>query len=125
MNLLLDTHALLWWLDDPGQLSEKARAAVAEGGNAVFVSAAAAWEIAIKKSLGRLDAPDDLQEVIVEERFQPLPIGIPHALAVVTLPPIHQDPFDRIQIAQAKLENLTLVTRDPFIHQYDLNLLEA
>jgi len=62
---------------------------------------------------------------MAEERFQPLPIDIPHALAVVTLPPIHQDPFDRIQIAQARLENLTLVTRDPFIHHYDLNLLEA
>ena len=125
MNLLLDTHVLLWWLDDPLQLSEKARTAVAEGGNSVFVSAAAAWEITIKKSLGKLDAPDDLEEVMVEERFQPLPITIPHALAVVTLPPIHQDPFDRIQIAQAKLENLTLVTRDLFIQQYDLNLLEA
>ena len=125
MNLLLDTHVLLWWLDDPALLSVKARAAIADGSNTVYVSAAAAWEIAIKRALGRLDAPDDLEEMMAEERFLPLPIRVRHALAVASLPPIHQDPFDRIQVAQAQLENLTLATRDPFIGRYDVPVLEA
>lgn len=125
MNLLLDTHVLLWWLDDPGLLAEKARNAIAQGDNMVFVSAAVAWEIAIKKALGKLEAPDDLQEAMAAERFLPLPITIPHALAVTSLPAIHQDPFDRIQIAQARLENLILVTRDGFIQQYAISSMEA
>ena len=125
MNLLLDTHVLLWWLDDPALLSVKARAAIADGSNTVYVSAAAAWEIAIKRALGRLDAPDDLEEMMAEERFLPLPIRVRHALAVASLPPIHLDPFDRIQVAQAQLENLMLATRDPFIGRYDVPVLEA
>lgn len=125
MRLLLDTHVLLWWLDDPGLLSAGARNAIAAGSNTVFVSAAAAWEIAIKRALGRLDAPDDLAEAMAAECLQPLPITIPHALAVATLPPIHQDPFDRIQVAQAQLEHLCLVTRDTFIQQYDVLLMRA
>ena len=125
MNLLLDTHVLLWWLDDPGLLAEKARNAIAQGDSMVFVSAAVAWEIAIKKALGKLEAPDDLQEAMAAERFLPLPITIPHALAVTSLPAIHQDPFDRIQIAQARLENLILVTRDGFIQQYAISSMEA
>jgi PIN domain nuclease of toxin-antitoxin system len=123
VNLLLDTHVLLWWLDDPGLLSADARKAITMGTNGVYVSAAAAWEIAIKKSLGRLEAPDDLERVMAEERFLPLPIRVPHALAVASLPPIHQDPFDRIQVAQAQLEDLTLVTRDATIPRYDVPVL--
>ena len=125
MTLLLDTHVLLWWLDDPDLLSRKARDAIAQGDNMIFLSAAVAWEIAIKKALGKLDAPDDLQDVMAAERFQPLPITIPHALAIAALPAIHQDPFDRIQIAQTKLESLTLVTRDRFIQQYPISSIKA
>jgi PIN domain nuclease of toxin-antitoxin system len=125
VNLLLDTHVLLWWFDDPALLSEKARNAITEGDNMVFVSAAVAWEIAIKKALGKLDAPDDLEDTMAAERFQPLPLTMPHALAVAALPVIHQDPFDRIQIAQAQLENLTLVTRDGFIQQYAISSMKA
>ena len=125
MNLLLDTHVLLWWLDDPILLTPAARVAISQGQNAVFISAAAAWEIAIKKALGRLKAPDNLEEVLEEERFQPLPITLAHTLAVVSLPSIHQDPFDRIQAAQAKLENLILVTRDERLKQYDIPYIDA
>ena len=125
MSLLLDTHVLLWWLDDPAVLSTKAHAAIADGGNAVFVSAAAIWEITIKKARGKLEAPDNLEEVLAEERFQALPITIPHTLAIASLPHIHQDPFDRIQVAQARIENLTLVTRDSFIKKYGIAVLEA
>ena len=125
MKLLLDTHALLWWLDDPGLLSVEARRAIARGDNAVFVSAAAAWEIAIKTAMGRLQAPENLEEVMAAERFEPLPITLAHALAVGGLPTIHQDPFDRIQIAQAGHENLTMVTRDPLIQQYPISSIAA
>ena len=125
MNLLLDTHVALWWFDNPSILSEKAHSAIAEGENLVFISAAVAWEIAIKKALGKLDAPDNLEDVMAEENFRPLPITIPHALAVAALPPIHQDPFDRMQIAQAKAENLTLISRDALIRQYEISLIVA
>jgi len=125
MRLLLDTHVLLWWLDDPSRLSTAARSAISEGMNQVFVSAAVAWEITIKKALGKLAAPDDLEEVIEEERFQPMPVTISHALAVASLPRIHEDPFDRILLAQAKAEGLTLVTRDAFQKKYGLPLIEA
>jgi PIN domain nuclease of toxin-antitoxin system len=125
VNLLLDTHVALWWFDNPSILSEKAHSAIAEGENLVFISAAVAWEIAIKKALGKLDAPDNLEEVMAEENFQPLPITIAHALAVAALPPIHQDPFDRMQIAQAKAENLTLISRDALIRQYEISLIVA
>ena len=123
MKLLLDTHVLLWWLDDPALLSAPARDALTEGTNMVFVSAAVGWEITIKKAMGKLEAPDDLEEAMAAERFEPLPITIPHALAVAGLPAIHQDPFDRIQIAQAQLEGLTLVTRDARIQQYSVGLM--
>ena len=125
MSLLLDTHVLLWWLDDPSLLSSEARTAIAEGRNPVFVSAAAVWEIAIKKARGKLEAPDNLGEVLEQERFQTLPITIPHALALASLPSIHEDPFDRIQVAQAKVEELILVTRDELLKKYGIPFIEA
>jgi len=118
MNLLLDTHVLLWWLDDPAQLSEAARAAIRDGANVVYVSAATAWEIVIKRSLGKLDAPDNLDEVLRDCRFTPLSITIAHALAVQSLPMQHRDPFDRMLVAQARTEEMTVVTRDPKILEY-------
>ena len=118
MNLLLDTHVLLWWLDDPTRLSEASRTAIRDGKNTVYVSAAAVWEIVIKKALGKLDAPDDLDEVLRTCRFTPLPVTIAHALAVRSLPTHHRDPFDRMLVAQAICEGLTVVTRDPQILLY-------
>ncbi len=123
--LLLDTHVLLWWLDDPSLISGEARALIADSRRPVFVSAAAAWEITIKRQLGKLEAPDDLEAVLERERFQHLPIAIRHALAVAELPPIHADPFDRIQVAQARLEGLTIVTRDGRIPRYEVPCLRA
>ena len=125
MNLLLDTHALLWWLEDNPTLSEQARTAIANGENLVFVSAATAWEIAIKKTLGKLEAPDNLEEVMAANRFDPLPITIRHALAVAELPKLHEDAFDRMLAAQANLEGLTLVTRDRFLTKYDVRFIQA
>ncbi len=113
MTLLLDTHVLLWWLDDPQFLSNAARDAIADGKNTVYISAAVAWEIAIKRSLGKLDAPDDLEAAMAVNRFLPLPVTIPHALAVHELPNHHRDPFDRLLIAQARHEGFRLASRDP------------
>jgi len=123
MTLLLDTHALLWWLEDPNQLSESAREAIADWKNTVYVSAAVVWEIAIKKALGKLQAPDDLEAAMAVNRFLPLPITVPHALAVRSLPGIHRDPFDRMLVAQASCEGLTLVTEDAAVRRYPVALL--
>jgi PIN domain nuclease of toxin-antitoxin system len=118
MTLLLDTHAFLWWLDDPRLLSRAARRAISDGQNTVYVSAAVVWEIAIKRSLGKLDAPDDLEAAMEANRFLPLPVTIPHALAVQTLPDHHRDPFDPLLVAQARHEGFKLVTRDSNIPRY-------
>lgn len=120
---LLDTHVLLWWLSDPTQLTESAQTAIADGGHAVYVSSAAAWEMAIKKALGRLDYPGNLEEVLARDNIETLPITLSHALAVADLPVHHQDPFDRMQIVQARLEGLVLITRDPILSKYDVELL--
>jgi PIN domain nuclease of toxin-antitoxin system len=125
MNLLLDTHALLWWMSSDPELSEEARAAVADDANIVFVSAATAWEMTIKKALGKLKTPDNLEAEMERNNFLPLPITIRHALAVGKLPKIHRDPFDRMLIAQAKVEGLTLVTRDENIRKYKIRLIVA
>ncbi len=125
MNLLVDTHVLLWWLDDPTRLSEAAGAAIRDGANVVFVSAATAWEIVIKKTLGKLDVPDNLDEVLRECRFTPLPITIAHALAVLSLPMHHRDPFDRMLVAQARAEGMTVVTRDPKVLEYAVSNIVA
>lgn len=122
---LLDTHVLLWWLSDPAKLSDPAREALTNGLNAVYLSSAAVWEMAIKKALGRLDIPGNLEEVLGKARIQVLPITLPHALAVADLPVHHQDPFDRMQVAQARLEGLVLITRDPQIAAYDVQVLTA
>lgn len=126
MNLLLDTHAFLWAIDDNPNLSQEARAAITDGNNIVFVSAATAWEISIKKAIGKLTVPRGsyLDELSVH-RFMPLDITTEHALAVENLPQHHQDPFDRLLIAQAQIEKLTLVTRDPRIKQYTVQVIET
>lgn len=125
MRLLLDTHALLWALGLPDELQPEARLAIEDIRNDVFVSAASAWEIAIKRALGRLDAPSDLVEAIRAVGFGELPIRVAHALAVERLPPLHRDPFDRMLIAQAVVEGLTIVTRDPHFEPYGVDVLAA
>jgi len=118
MNLLLDTHALLWWLGADPELSQQAREAISNRENLVFVSAATIWEMTIKKALGKLKTPGNLEEALEANNFLPLPITISHALDVGKLPLIHQDPFDRMLVAQAGVEGLTLVTRDENIQKY-------
>jgi PIN domain nuclease of toxin-antitoxin system len=125
MNLLLDTHAILWAFTDDPRLSPRAREAIEDGSNPVFVSAVSAWEIVIKKGLGKLTAPDNYEEEREAHAFTALDITTAHALHVGTLPGHHQDPFDRLLVAQAQLERLTIVTRDANIQRYDVDVLVA
>ena len=125
MNLLLDTHVLLWWLDDHPTLSKKARAMITNGKNTVFISAAVIWEIRFKQALGKLEIPRNFRNVLGNEPFEMLDITADHAHAVGDLPPHHQDPFDRMLVAQAKTEGLTLVTRDAALKKYQLPIVEA
>ncbi len=124
-RLLLDTHTLLWWLLDSPTLDGHARAVMADSHNDIYVSAISGLEIAIKRSLGKLRAPDYLEETILAEGFQHLPITFQHAERVGHLPYLHRDPFDRILIAQAQIEDMTIVTRDLNIHRYDVSAIEA
>ena len=123
MRLLLDTHILLWWLTDDPQLVEPARGAIADASAHVLVSAATAWEITVKQAAGRLEAPEDLLDVLTANRFDTLPITAAHAIGAGRLPPHHADPFDRMLIAQAQEEGLTLVSADRRFTDYDVDLL--
>lgn len=124
MRLLLDTHVVLWWLDDDKRLSAAARDEIVVA-EEVRVSAATVWEIAIKRALGRLEVPDDYLEHVERTRFRPLPIGFEHAEAAGSLPRHHDDPFDRMLVAQARVERLTLVTADRRLGDYGVAVLAA
>ncbi len=123
MKVLLDTHILLWWLAEDPALPTAARDAIAGADTTVLVSAATAWEIAIKKAAGRLDAPDDLLDALDVNSFDTLAITAAHALDAGALPAHHTDPFDRMLIAQARAEELTLVSVDRRFADYDVDLL--
>lgn len=125
MNLLLDTHVLLWWLAGQTDLMPRATAAIAAPESDVTVSAASIWEISIKKGRGRLRAPDELVRAIEAEEFHEMPIRMIHAERAGALPPHHADPFDRMLIAQAQLEGLTIVTSDKAFEAYGVPLLAA
>ncbi|WP_432543463.1 type II toxin-antitoxin system VapC family toxin [Kineococcus sp. SYSU DK002] len=121
--LLLDTHVLLWWLSDDERLPERMRVAVADGENEVFVSAASAWEMSIKAALGKLTAPDGLREELQQQGFTELPITVDDGLAAGALPRHHDDPFDRVLIAQASRRGLRLLSVDRRFSDYDVRLL--
>ena len=125
MRLLLDTHVFLWWAADDPQLGNGARNAIASPDSYVAVSAVVAWELGIKRALKKLDAPLDPCEQIDRHSFEELPITIAHAVRAASLPRLHHDPFDRLLIAQAQLENLSIVTRDSKIIRYDVSTLVA
>lgn len=122
MRLLLDTHIVLWSLADDARLRPAVRAAMEEA-ETLYVSAVSIWEIAVKRALGKLKAPDNLTEILLRIGMHPMSVGWTHAAAVSALPPHHSDPFDRLLIAQARVERLRLVTEDRAFGQYDVDLL--
>ena len=126
-RLLLDTHALLWWLADPAQLSAKSHAAIAEPEHQVLVSGASAWELATKVRLGKLEIAQkllsELPDVLASQGFELLPIQFSHGLRAGGYPQAHRDPFDRLLAAQAELEGLTLVSLDPALQAFPCHLL--
>ena len=123
MKLLLDTHALLWWLFDDPRLPEKARTAIGNDENTVFFSVASIWEISIKKALGKLRLPDEFYSVLPQSGFQKLVIDIEHARMIENLPLHHHDPFDRMLIAQAVCENLYLLSKDLQLADYGIAII--
>lgn len=123
-RLLLDTHVVLWWLADDPALSDELKETIDEEVD-VFVSSATVWEVAIKQQLGKITAPVDLPERIRDSELPNLSITSDHAIAAARLPLIHRDPFDRMLVAQAQSEGLTLVTRDKALRDYHVALLLA
>jgi len=122
-RLLIDTHILLWWLSDNPSLGVEAKKHISDGRNEIYVSGASTWEISIKKAIGKLSAPDDMDKIIEEERFLKLPISLYHGQMAGRLPSHHRDPFDRMLIAQAQAEGLILVTTDLLFQQYGIHTL--
>jgi len=123
MKVLLDTHALLWWFNEPARLSKKAAATLANPANTVYVSAAVAWEAAIKVNLGRLSAlplVTELARHVIEEGFAELPVSIDQAVRAGLLPRHHRDPFDRLLVAQAQELNVPILSADAVLDQYDV-----
>lgn len=121
-GLLLDAHILLWWLSDDPRLPKPLRERLCAQDVACFVSAATLWEIGIKRALGKLEAPASLAPAMAEEGFHGLPISLAHSECAACLPPHHRDPFDRMLVAQAQLEGLTIATVDQRLRRYDIAL---
>ncbi len=128
MNLLLDTHTLIWWLEDSPRLGDRARAAIRHPSANIFLSVVSVWEMSIKTAIGRLKLaanPEDSVPELLAAGFQPLPIQFRHAFAVRHLPPHHSDPFDRMLIAQATCEDLAILTADPAFAAYGVPTIDA
>ena len=124
MKLLLDTHVVLWWRLDSRRLRRNVRQRIATA-DIVWVSAASGWEVAIKQSLGKLTLADSFRSMVEDSDFDELPVTLRHAEHVFVLPPHHADPFDRMLIAQARIEGATVVTHDPQFEQYDVPLVRV
>lgn len=124
MAYLLDTHTFLWWITNDSRLPQRVRDIIREPENTVYFSAASAWEIAIKAQLGRIGFESDVVEAVPRQLaingFSILPIGVEHAFQVSKLPFLHQDPFDRLLVAQSLHDQLPLLTADPLISQYHI-----
>lgn len=125
MKYLLDTHVVLWWLTEPEKIHTKARKIIQDRSNEIFISGASFWEIAIKKSIGRLTLPHNLLETIAIESFKILPIMPEECIGVADLPMLHADPFDRLLVLQAKLYDLVIITKDAKIAEYPVITVRA
>lgn len=125
MRVLLDTHALLWSLEAPERIGRDARRIFQMQATALVVSVVSVWEIAIKKRRGQLSAPDDLPDIIAALGHEVLDLRVEHAWQVARLPLHHRDPFDRLLVAQAQVENLPLITHDRQLERYDVRIIRA
>lgn len=125
MRLLVDSHVLLWWLQADPRLAATVAEAMEDGDNALYLSAASVWELSIKQSIGKLRVDVDLRSHAIEQGFIELPLTGAHATAIRDLPFHHKDPFDRMLVAQATVEGLTLVTADDALAAYGVPLLSA
>jgi PIN domain nuclease of toxin-antitoxin system len=125
LRILLDTHIALWWANDPAQLEDEARDAIADGANEVLLSAASVWEAAIEIAAGRLSTPTPIDEAAAEAGLSKLPIHWRHARRAAGLPALHHDPFDGMLVGQALEEGLVLMTRDPLVQQYAVATMPA
>jgi PIN domain nuclease of toxin-antitoxin system len=125
VRLLLDTHSVIWWVTDDPTLSASARQAIADRRNSVHISVGTLWEIALKVNKGKLRLFDGFDAALDQEPFTRLDIAAPHVRAAAGLPMIHTDPFDRLLVAQSRIEQLTLVTRDSMLSQYGVVTLAA
>ena len=123
MRLLLDTHAALWWLRGDRRFGQTAADRLADPANEVLLSAVVLWEVAIKRSLGKIKVTEDYASILLASGAQPLPITLDHAAAVERLPWHHRDPFDRILIAQALVERAALVSRDDALRPYGVTVV--
>jgi PIN domain nuclease of toxin-antitoxin system len=118
VKLLIDTHLLLWWLDASPSLPSSAKALIGDPENTIFVSAVSLWEIRLKESLGKLRLPADFAERLAAESFESLPLTGAHTAGIGQLPWVHRDPFDRVLVAQAQVEDLVLLTADEVLIGY-------
>lgn len=125
MRYLLDTHVVLWWLTEPAKISKQARAIIADRENSICVSSVSFWELSIKSALGRVNIPNNLLTILRTNSFEIIPLEAEEALSVADLPDLHKDPFDRMLIAQAKYNDLVLITRDKIIEEYPVTFLKA
>lgn len=125
-RLLLDTHVILWWMGDPGKIGSAAKQAISDAGSEVYYSAISEWEISVKEAKGKLkiDWPE-FDRLIDDNKFLQLPITSVHGRIAGALPPVHGDPFDRILVAQAKVEGVVLVTADRILENYDIEVLRV
>lgn len=126
-NFLIDTEVFIWGMEVGKKLSPQIRSILEDPTQNIFISVVSVWEIVIKKAKGRLKTPENIEQSIQETGFKVIPIEISHVLGIEKLPiqPDHKDPFDRILISQAKVENLTLVTSDPKIWKYNIDILKC
>ncbi len=122
MRILPDTHAALWLLSEDERLSHRADRLLTDASNEVLLSAAVVWEVSIKRSLGKLEAPDDFARLLLRAGAEPLAVSVEHAEAVSALPWHHRDPFDRLLVAQAAFERAVLVTSDERLRAYDVRV---
>ena len=127
MRALLDTHALLWWISDDPRLPQTVRDIISDRNSEIYFSASGCWEITIKAQLGKITLPDKpdvfLSDQLTLNSFLSLPIQSSHALHVFNLPPLHRDPFDRMLVAQAQLENMPVITSDALISLYPVEII--